>query len=528
MFMCRFGMEMAVYTALCAACGCQNSAAPGFHNGEGNDRYIDICGLIDPQGSLQNAVAEAKHLVAKGYKALKIKVARDLSPKQDACIVSEIRTVVGEGIGLRCDANRGWSYDEALSFAAELKGKNIEYIEEPLKEYQGIPDFSNHTGMKCALDETLEEIQQGTGDFDAILKLSGVICWVVKPSLLGSIDSVADLARRAKHSGQQVVLSSAFDSYVGLALLCLLADRSDCFSGRRVCHGLGTACWFAEDLVNWEHSECMKNLLELPVVTMNDVDQLISELSGGNVIRSKVVGNLERVRKLKSTYQTCGNFSFCVTEPVRPITLTSQQAVIYLHGFMGSGSDWWPVIDFFGDEFRCMAVDLPGHGSSSFNALSNCTVEAVATSLLTYLRTVGIQDCVVVGYSLGARVALQMAVLASKSSGVRISKVVSISGSAGISDSSERAARARQDDILADSLRTDGLNKFLEHWYQGPLWTGLQQRTGLFQSVLNRRRAQHRTSANGVLRNQQEEPLSCMLSRLSTGRMVSSDQCCKL
>lgn len=512
----RFGVEMAVYTAVCAACGNYNPVAPGFCQGEDNDGHVEINGLIDPRGSLENAVLEAQNLVAKGYKALKIKVARELAPEVDARIVSEIRTAVGQGIRIRCDANRGWSFDEAVAFATEVKDANIEYVEEPLKDYNDIPKYSEDTGMMCALDETLEEIQLGSGDLHPVLSLSGVTSWVVKPSLLGSLDSVADLARLAKNSGHQVVLSSAFESYVGLALLCLLANTSDCLSGRKVAHGLGTACWFAEDLINWENSRCIKSLLELPTVAVKDVGKVVSELCGGSTIRSELVGNQATVRKFKTTHQACGNFSFCVTEPVYPPSMSSQQTVIYLHGFMGSGSDWWPVIDFFGNEFRCLAIDLPGHGSSRCDALNDCTVEIVANSLLEYLRSVGIEDCTVVGYSLGARIALQMAVIANKVSGVKVSKVVSISGSAGISNPLKREARARQDDLLADSLRANGLDRFLDHWYKGSLWTGLQRRTGLLQRVLDQRKNQNKTSEIGP-----EESLSCILSRLSTGRMVS-------
>jgi 2-succinyl-6-hydroxy-2,4-cyclohexadiene-1-carboxylate synthase len=38
--------------------------------------------------------------------------------------------------------------------------------------------------------------------------------------------------------------------------------------------------------------------------------------------------------------------------------------VVFLHGFIGSGSDWAAVRDAFAAEHRCWFVDLPGHGGS--------------------------------------------------------------------------------------------------------------------------------------------------------------------
>ena len=39
-------------------------------------------------------------------------------------------------------------------------------------------------------------------------------------------------------------------------------------------------------------------------------------------------------------------------------------ALLFLHGFMGSGQDWAETVEPFPD-YRCILVDLPGHGLSA-------------------------------------------------------------------------------------------------------------------------------------------------------------------
>jgi isochorismate synthase/2-succinyl-5-enolpyruvyl-6-hydroxy-3-cyclohexene-1-carboxylate synthase/2-succinyl-6-hydroxy-2,4-cyclohexadiene-1-carboxylate synthase/O-succinylbenzoate synthase len=39
--------------------------------------------------------------------------------------------------------------------------------------------------------------------------------------------------------------------------------------------------------------------------------------------------------------------------------------VLFLHGFLGSKTDWLPVMKHLTPSARCIAVDLPGHGQTS-------------------------------------------------------------------------------------------------------------------------------------------------------------------
>jgi len=90
-----------------------------------------------------------------------------------------------------------------------------------------------------------------------------------------------------------------------------------------------------------------------------------------------------------------------------------------LHGFLGTGRDWLPMMRALSSSFRCIAVDLPGHGFTDVldnlqtvnqktgNTVVNVSMEDVAEALLKLLDKLGITSLVVpVGYSMGARIAL--------------------------------------------------------------------------------------------------------------------------
>lgn len=56
-------------------------------------------------------------------------VARQADPIQDAIIIQEVRKKVGYKIQLRADANRKWTYEEAIQFSSSVKNCDLQYIE---------------------------------------------------------------------------------------------------------------------------------------------------------------------------------------------------------------------------------------------------------------------------------------------------------------------------------------------------------------------------------------------------------------
>lgn len=179
----------------------------------------------------------------------------------------------------------------------------------------------------------------------------------------------------------------------------------------------------------------------------------------------------------------------------------SNRPLVFLHGFLGSGDDWLPVIkDLQSDNF-CAVIDLPGHGKSSaptgeFEHGIEKTADLIAEVLSTLERPV------LVGYSMGGRVALSVAVVY----GSLIHGLVLEGANPGIEDDKERHERAKLDDTRAAELCRLGTAGFLKKWYQGELFASLRRKPELLNQLIARR-----SSVNAA-------PLAAALRYLSVGR----------
>lgn len=141
--------------------------------------------------------------------------------------------------------------------------------------------------------------------------------------------------------------------------------------------------------------------------------------------------------------------------------------LLLLHGFTGSAATWQPFREAWSG-FRTIAVDLIGHGASDAPAdESRCTMERCVADLVALLDAHGIDRAAVLGYSMGGRVALQLALAAPE----RVAALMLESASPGIDDAAERAARLAADRALADDLERDGIEAFVDRWENLPLWS---------------------------------------------------------
>lgn len=136
--------------------------------------------------------------------------------------------------------------------------------------------------------------------------------------------------------------------------------------------------------------------------------------------------------------------------------------MVFVHGFTQTGNAWKPVAEHFvRTGHQCVVLDLPGHGNSAhLRADLRRTADMVAS--------VGGRG-VYVGYSLGARVALHVALLYPH----EVDGVALIGANPGIDSDTERALRREADDRLAAHLEQVGLQQFLDEWTAQPLFGAL-------------------------------------------------------
>jgi pimeloyl-ACP methyl ester carboxylesterase len=89
----------------------------------------------------------------------------------------------------------------------------------------------------------------------------------------------------------------------------------------------------------------------------------------------------------------------------------SGRPVIFVHGNSSSARTWDPVIaGRFGQRFRCLALDLPGHGQSGpAPGPVTYSLPGYAAVLAGFAAAAGAADAVIVGWSLGGHIALEAA-----------------------------------------------------------------------------------------------------------------------
>jgi 2-succinyl-6-hydroxy-2,4-cyclohexadiene-1-carboxylate synthase len=131
-----------------------------------------------------------------------------------------------------------------------------------------------------------------------------------------------------------------------------------------------------------------------------------------------------------------------------------------LHGFAGTLAAWDPVIDAWQLKHSPLAVPLPGHGGGPVLPTWDDNLAVVARAIAGY-------DCVI-GYSLGARVALGLVASGLATFGVLIGV------NPGIQDT-ERTARREFDAAWARMLRTEGVAAFHDAWTAQPLFATQQR-----------------------------------------------------
>jgi len=157
--------------------------------------------------------------------------------------------------------------------------------------------------------------------------------------------------------------------------------------------------------------------------------------------------------------------------------------VLFLHGFMGSSADWRDVRVPLGDRTFCVAVDLPGHGASLGMAPDTYSIEGAARAMISILDDLEVVRPIVVGYSMGGRLALYLALRYPE----RCAGLFLESASPGLESADERAARRAADESKARRLESDDFRAFLRDWYCQPLLASLARDENLLRRTIEAR-----------------------------------------
>ncbi|MCY2685714.1 alpha/beta fold hydrolase [Salinimicrobium sp. TH3] len=105
--------------------------------------------------------------------------------------------------------------------------------------------------------------------------------------------------------------------------------------------------------------------------------------------------------------------------PVKSINLNSEtiayaeegsgkKTLLFIHGLSSTLDAWKKNINGLKDEYRCIAVDLPGYGKSSRNS-TNYSLNDYGGMLQEFIKKKDLKNVILVGHSMGGQIAMHTA-----------------------------------------------------------------------------------------------------------------------
>ena len=137
--------------------------------------------------------------------------------------------------------------------------------------------------------------------------------------------------------------------------------------------------------------------------------------------------------------------------------------LFWLHGFTQTGQSARQFRSILAARREVLTPDLPRHGTAFHVGGS---LDEIAEYLVSQMPE-GI--CDLGGYSMGARVALHMALNHPE----KVRRLVLLGASYGLSTPEERQRRIERDEALAERIELIGADAFLNEWLSQPMFTEL-------------------------------------------------------
>lgn len=199
-----------------------------------------------------SALAEAaRQSVAVGFRTLKLKAGAERETDVLVDRVRAVRSAVGPDVRLRLDVNGAWDLDTASDRLEAVERFGLEYVEQPLAgdDPEALAELRRRVDVPIAADETVTSARVAR----ALLDAGAVDVLVVKPVRVGGPIAAAEIAVLAAARGVPVVISTLFETGIGIAAGLAVAAALPPVAGGRVAvppdHGLATSGLLEHDLL---------------------------------------------------------------------------------------------------------------------------------------------------------------------------------------------------------------------------------------------------------------------------------------
>ncbi len=160
-----------------------------------------------------DTVLDAKRWVGDGFQCIKIKGGRDVA--LDIERILEVRRAVGEKIGLRFDANQGYSVAESIEFVEKTRSARLELIEQPTAK--GEPDLLGRVTAGVHIPVMADESLMDLRDAFRLARRDLVDMVNVKLMKVGGIAEALQVNAVARSAGLEVMVGCMDESALAIA-----------------------------------------------------------------------------------------------------------------------------------------------------------------------------------------------------------------------------------------------------------------------------------------------------------------------
>lgn len=160
------------------------------------------------------------------------------------------------------------------------------------------------------------------------------------------------------------------------------------------------------------------------------------------------------------------------------------EPILLLHGFTGDVSIWRDSRSALDNRYQVISIDILGHGKSDKpSTVVPYQMESIASDIVQLLDSLSVYQTHLLGYSMGGRLALYLAIHYPD----RFSSLILESASPGLATEQEREDRRDRDNALADKIEANEIQWFVDFWEGLSLW---DSQKSLSNDVLLNQRAQ--------------------------------------
>ena len=168
---------------------------------------------------------DARIAVRRGFRDIKIKVGKE--GEHDLERIAAIREAVGSQIGIRVDANQGWTPEEAVRIltAAEERGLGLAFVEQPVGggDLAGMAYVKAHTHTMVVADESMFHPE----DAQAVFERQAADLVNIKLMKAGGLYEACRIAAIARSFGKKCMIGCMLESKIAVSAAAHFAAASE-------------------------------------------------------------------------------------------------------------------------------------------------------------------------------------------------------------------------------------------------------------------------------------------------------------